>query len=111
MDASSGEMPRELRLARDRKSLTVAWEDGSRSILPACVLRRHGRSADAVRARLDGRAGEIAADLSITAVEPVGAYAVNIAFSDGYRRGIYPWAYLARMAATLEQERPETPSA
>ena len=32
--------------------------------------------------------------IAITAIVPVGDYAINIAFSDGHARGIYPWSYL-----------------
>ena len=38
-------------------------------------------------------------DVRIIAVEPVG-YGVQLVFSDGHARGIYPWAYLAELAAT-----------
>jgi len=33
---------------------------------------------------------------------PIGDYAVNIAFSDGHNRGIYPWPYL-RLLARADQ--------
>ena len=33
-------------------------------------------------------------DLRITDVHVVGGYAINLAFSDGHDRGIYPWTYL-----------------
>jgi len=38
-------------------------------------------------------------DLTIVAVEPIGNYAVRLAFSDGHDRGIFPWAYLTEIAA------------
>jgi prepilin-type processing-associated H-X9-DG protein len=31
-------------------------------------------------------------------VREVGSYGVNIAFSDGHDRGIYPWSYLAQLS-------------
>ncbi|MEH6433684.1 gamma-butyrobetaine hydroxylase-like domain-containing protein [Massilia sp. DD77] len=34
----------------------------------------------------------------ITAIEPVGAYALNLVFADGHRRGIYPYAMLDQPA-------------
>jgi len=67
-------------------------------VLPAGLLRAHCRSASAQRLRLDGAALEIPADLVITGVEPVGRYGINLAFSDGHARGIYPWAYLRELA-------------
>ena len=34
---------------------------------------------------------------AVTAVAPIGDYAINIAFSDGHARGIYPWSYLLEL--------------
>jgi DUF971 family protein len=36
--------------------------------------------------------------VAIAEVRPVGGYAINIAFSDGHDRGIYPWSFLAQLA-------------
>ena len=91
--------PTELRLQNGGRALAVEWEDGSMSVLAAGVLRANCRSAGALRDRLDGCATEPAADIAILAVEPIGRYAVNLAFSDGQARGIYPWTYLRELAA------------
>lgn len=37
--------------------------------------------------------------LTATSCEPVGGYAVRIAFSDGHSTGIYSWDYLRELAA------------
>ncbi|MFX7796821.1 gamma-butyrobetaine hydroxylase-like domain-containing protein [Acinetobacter baumannii] len=39
------------------------------------------------------------ADTRVMAIEPAG-YGVQLIFNDGHARGIYPWAYLAELAAT-----------
>lgn len=91
-------IPREIRLTEGRRRLDVIWEDGSASRLPAATLRSHSRSAETVRAGIDGLPPALSDDLAITAVEPVGAYAVNLAFSDGHDRGIFPWPYLRALA-------------
>jgi DUF971 family protein len=39
-----------------------------------------------------------AAQVTITSVEPIGNYAIRLAFSDGHDRGIFPWPYLAEIA-------------
>jgi DUF971 family protein len=95
----------EIRIARDRKSLTVVWDGGGEASFSARQLRRAGRSADAVRARIDGITDSRVSDLAIVEVKPVGGYAVNIVFSDGYHRGIYPFAYLAQLQAGTTQQR------
>lgn len=89
---------REIRLTDGRRRLDVIWEDGSASRLPAATLRAHSRSAETVRAGIDGLPPALPDGLAITAVEPVGAYAVNLAFSDGHDRGIFPWPYLRALA-------------
>jgi DUF971 family protein len=80
------------------RALQLRWDDGHRSVLQARLLRRHCRSAPAQWLRLDGGTPEIAADLVITGVQPVGHYGINLAFSDGHARGIYPFAYLRELA-------------
>ncbi len=96
----------EVRVAHDRKSLTVFWINGSASTYSAQYLRENGRSADAVRDEIDGIAASPSANLDITAVELVGSYALNIQFSDGYARGIYPWKYLEALSAELAGIQP-----
>jgi len=91
-------IPREIRLTEGRRRLDVIWEDGSASHLAAVTLRAHSRSAETLRAGIDGLPPALPDDLAITAVEPVGAYAVNLAFSDGHDRGIFPWPYLRALA-------------
>lgn len=87
-------IPREIRLSGQRTRLDVFWEDGTASRLAAATLRARSRSAGAVRAEIDALPLALPADLSIAEVNPVGAYALNLVFSDGEHRGIYPWTYL-----------------
>ncbi len=79
--------------------LSVTWENGATDAFPAALLRERARDADSVRFAVNGWAVPAAADLTITAVEPIGNYAVRLAFSDGHDRGIFPWAYLTEIAA------------
>jgi DUF971 family protein len=37
-------------------------------------------------------------DVHLAAAEPVGQYGLNLRFSDGHGRGIYPWALLRELA-------------
>lgn len=93
--------PLELKLADARRLLIITWDDGAVSRLSAPQLRRHSRSATAIRARLDhpDAPGHGGLDgLSVTGIEPIGGYAVRLHFSDGHDRGIYPWAHLRAIA-------------
>jgi DUF971 family protein len=86
--------PTEIRLHRDRARLSVTWENGATASYPATLLRERARDADSVRAFVDGATASPPVDLTITAVELVGNYAVHLTFSDGHDRAIYPWPHL-----------------
>ena len=86
--------PTEIRLPCERRSLEITWPDGVRQDLSAQSLRRLSRSARSVSDRLDDMPQAVDAGLTIEALNPVGQYAINILFSDGYDNGIYPWEML-----------------
>jgi DUF971 family protein len=90
--------PLDLSLTKGGGALEIVWEDGASTALPARLLRASCRSAPALRERLEGRQVEPPAGITITGLASVGRYAVNLAFSDGHARGIYPWAYLRELA-------------
>lgn len=96
----------QIQLAKDGKSLSVYWKDGMSKTFSAYLLRQSGLSADALRARIDGREHAPSGDVSIESVDLVGSYAVNIIFSDGYERGIYPWRYLEKLDPDEAPEHP-----
>ncbi len=93
-------VPDELRLHDDRSVLSVAWPDGSCTRLEAAWLRKNSRAAQAVRDGLEG-IEQPAADIRVSAIEPIGNYAIRLAFSDGHDRGIYPWAYLRALGQNV----------
>ncbi|HEY5204283.1 MAG TPA: DUF971 domain-containing protein [Roseiarcus sp.] len=85
-------------MADDGQVLSISWDDGSTDRLPAELLRRASRAASAVRAAVDGAVPRLPDDIRLTDVRMVGAYAVQLSFSDGHERGIYPWIYLRSLA-------------
>jgi DUF971 family protein len=86
--------PTELRLRDGGRTLEIDWDDGRASRLSAPRLRDACRCAGCTRAGVDGRAAPADAAITIVAVDPVGGYGVNLGFSDGHARGIFPWRYL-----------------
>jgi prepilin-type processing-associated H-X9-DG protein len=44
------------------------------------------------------------AGIRIVSFTPIGLYAINIAFSDGHARGVYPWSLLRKFAAMTTVE-------
>jgi DUF971 family protein len=91
--------PVELRLSDRGRRLDIDWDDQPTSHLSARALRDACRCAACTRAKIDGR--PLARDdmIAVAGIDPVGEYAVNLRFSDGHARGIFPWAYLREIAA------------
>jgi len=93
----------ELRLKREEKLLEVAFDDGASSRLPAEYLRVESPSAE-VQGHGPGQKVIVPArrHVGILRIEPVGHYAVRIAFDDLHDSGIYSFDYLYRLGAERE---------
>ncbi|MEK8050984.1 DUF971 domain-containing protein [Ideonella sp. DXS22W] len=78
--------------------LEITWPDGRVQRLRHGLLRARCRCAACERQRRQGL-GDAPADASVrlTHLAPVGAQGLNLQFSDGHDRGIYPWAYLRQL--------------
>ena len=95
--------PAEIRVAKDRRGLTVAFRDGPTVGIPAELLRVESPSAEVQGHSAAGKtlvAGK--ARVAIASVEPVGNYAVRIGFDDGHSTGIYTWRYLHKLGTQGE---------
>jgi len=77
--------------------LHVSWADGLSATYPARELRAAARDAASLRELYDTGKIEIREDLEITGLDHVGAYGVNIRFSDGHEKAIYPFVYLREL--------------
>lgn len=100
--------PTDIVLHQQSRRLEVAFDDGKRFDLPCELLRVYSPSAEV---RGHGPGQEVLQvgkrDVNITAIEPVGAYAVKLVFSDGHDTGLYTWDYLHHLgtdADTLWQQ-------
>lgn len=94
----------DVEVAVDGRSLFVIGPDGRRRALDAALLWAECPSAKGRVRREQGRHKAPPGDLAITAVRGVGSYGVNVAFSDGHDRGIYPWSYLGQLSEKLQIE-------
>lgn len=86
------------------RRLEIEFDDGATFSLPCEFLRVHSPSAE-VRGHGPGQ-GTLPlnkADVGITAVEPVGNYAVKLEFDDGHNTGLYSWDYLYELGQNQEQ--------
>lgn len=84
---------------RDGRELHVRLESGREIALAAEALRAACRCAHCRRAQIDGVFPDRFEAVTVTSASPMGHYGVNIAFSDGHNRGIFPFVYLAELAA------------
>src|SRR5215212_672942 len=95
--------PTELRLSKDRRTLRIAFDDGSAFELPAEYLRVTSPSAEvqghspSERKTVPGKR-----NVMVIGVEPVGNYAVRLVFDDLHATGIFGWDYLHRLGIERE---------
>ena len=84
-------------VSADLASLSMIATGGSRITLAAEKLRLSCKCAHCTRARFDERFPDRFPGIAIVEVADLG-YGLNISFSDGHSRGIYPKSYLASLA-------------
>ncbi|RKP56062.1 gamma-butyrobetaine hydroxylase-like domain-containing protein [Pararobbsia silviterrae] len=95
--------PTEIRLDTARRALALTWADGDTRTLTHVQLRAACPCADCRTLRLRGNDVEANPDVVLTGIEPAG-YGVQLVFSDGHARGIYPWPYLEALAARRDAD-------
>ncbi len=87
--------PTNINLHQKSHVLEVDFDDGSQFKYSTEFLRVHSPSAE-VRGHGPGeetlQIGKT--DVNITAIEPVGVYAVKLVFDDNHDSGLYTWSYL-----------------
>ena len=87
--------PKELRVSKDRRLLTITFPNHAPIELSAELLRVVSPSAEVQghspeqRVTVPGKR-----NVAISRIEPVGNYAVRIVFDDRHDTGIYTWNYL-----------------
>ena len=99
----AGDPPTEIIVHQQSRRLEIAFGDDERYSLDFEFLRVHSPSA-AVQGHGPGQAvlqtGK--RDVTITAVEPVGHYAIKPVFSDGHESGIFTWTHLRELGRTRD---------
>jgi DUF971 family protein len=89
--------PEQIAIDAVTRTLTLQWTDGRERKIAHAQLRRACACAECRRIRLDGGSVQASPDVTLTQVQPMG-YGVQLIFSDGHARGIYPWRYLEQLA-------------
>lgn len=95
MTRGSERWPVEIRLKKSEKALEIVFDDGRAFTLPAEYLRVESPSAE-VQGHGPSQKQIVAGrkHVGILGIEPVGNYAIKIAFDDLHDTGIYSWTYL-----------------
>jgi DUF971 family protein len=92
--------PESIKYHRSDRTLEVTFRGEAPVRLSAELLRVFSPSAEV---QGHGPGQEVLqtgkAEVGITAIEPVGHYAVQISFDDGHSSGLYTWTYLAQLAS------------
>jgi DUF971 family protein len=102
--ANAQTWPTEIRLNPAKTVLSLTFNNGVTCDLTAEMLRVYSPSAEvqghtpSERKTVPGKQ-----DVKIMKIEPVGHYAVRIAFDDGHSTGIFSWGYLRELSDNREQ--------
>ncbi len=103
-DPSPTPWPTELRLHKDRKALTVAFDSGESYELPAEYLRVRSPSAE-VQGHSPSERRTVSGKQNVQILEllPVGNYAARLVFDDMHSTGIFSWDYLFELGRNREK--------
>ena len=96
-------IPTNIQLHQKSKLLEIDFDDGQHFELSCEYLRTHSPSAE-VQGHGPGQ-GVLQIgkeDVNITAINPVGNYAVQLVFDDNHDSGIYSWDHLYDLGINKE---------
>ena len=97
--------PTEISLHKVSRILELSFEDGSNFKLPIEYLRVYSPSAEV---QGHGPGQEVLQigkqDVNVDQIEPIGHYAIKLAFDDNHDSGIYSWTYLYELGTTYDEK-------
>ena len=95
--------PKEIRLQTKSRRLLIGFDDGFQFNLsfeylrvssPSAEVKGHGPGQETLQTGKE--------NVRVTAIEPVGHYAVRLIFDDGHDTGLYTWKYLYELGTEQE---------
>ena len=101
--SGTGKRPADVRLHRKSRVLELEYGGGERYSLsceylrvysPSAEVRGHGPSQEVLQT------GKL--NINITAIKPVGNYALQLVFDDDHDSGFYSWSYLYQLCTLQE---------
>jgi DUF971 family protein len=90
--------PLDIVLHQASGELELHWSDGLRRRLVGHGLRAACRCSHCESQRRAGRPPAPAQGVTLTELRPIGDIGLQLVFSDGHERGIYPWPYLHQLS-------------
>lgn len=88
----SDSIPSDIKFLQKSKCLEILFSDGKQVRLPCALLRAHSPSAQTRNSN-----ESIDPNVNITAIEPVGNYAIKLFFDDGHNSGLFDWNLLRKL--------------
>ncbi|HTF95099.1 MAG TPA: gamma-butyrobetaine hydroxylase-like domain-containing protein [Cellvibrio sp.] len=85
--------------SKQNKQVTVQWSAEETETVSHQYLRGACPCAKCRAARIQGHISLVNADVELIAMNPMG-YGLQMVFSDGHDRGVYPWSYLRDLIKT-----------
>jgi DUF971 family protein len=82
--------------SQGKQQLRLNWPDGREQWLGHAELRRQCPCSQCRAFRLQGLTVKVDPRIRVVELNAQG-YGVQLVFSDGHERGIYPWPYLAQL--------------
>jgi DUF971 family protein len=96
--------PVSINLHTKSRLLSISFDDGRTFELSCEYLRVHSPSAEVMG---HGPGQEVLQtgkeNVNISAIEPVGHYAIKLQFDDGHNTGLYTWEYLYELGINQDQ--------
>lgn len=100
----SGKRPTGIHLHRKSRELELVYDGGEHYRLSCEYLRVYSPSAEV---KGHGPGQEVLQTgkqrVAITAIKPVGHYALQLSFDDGHDTGLYAWDYLYQLCCNQQQ--------
>ena len=95
--------PIDIRLHQASKLLEIKFDNNTECMLSCEFLRVHSPSAEVKGHGAGQETLQLGKELvNITAIEPIGNYAVKLVFDDGHDTGLYSWDYLYYLGQNYE---------
>ena len=96
--------PTDINLNQASRVLAITWPDGVSHQFSCEFLRVHSPSAEVRGHGIGQEVLQVGKEaVNITAIDPVGHYAIKITYDDGHDSGLYDWGYLRDLGDKQDQ--------